>query len=88
MYRTVFVILLITVAFSAYLRFFFLLRGGGAVADGELAAAERETMIVRFFKSDLSSSAQKAVFETELHSHPAAEKRRRKKKIPVSGKLR
>ncbi|XP_057801295.1 O-fucosyltransferase 28-like isoform X2 [Salvia miltiorrhiza] len=82
--RTVFVILLMMVAFSAYLRFFFLLRGGGAVADGELAAA-KETMIVRFFKTDPAASAQKVLFETELHSRPTAEKRRRKKKkIPVS----
>ncbi|XP_042048782.1 O-fucosyltransferase 19-like isoform X1 [Salvia splendens] len=77
--RTVFVILLLMVALSAYLRFFLLLRGGGAVAD-------RDTMIVRFFKTDLSSSAHKALFETELRSHPAAERRRRrrKKKIPIS----
>lgn len=85
--RTVFVILLMMVALSAYLRFFFILRGGGAVADGELAAAEKETMIITNFKNDLSATAQKAVFEAELHSSSAEEKRRRKKKIPVSWKL-
>ncbi|KAH6798199.1 O-fucosyltransferase family protein [Perilla frutescens var. hirtella] len=81
--RTVIVILLTTVALSAYLRFFLLLRGGGAVADGEFVAAEKETMIIRNFKNDPSSTAQKAVFEEELRSSSLPEKRR-KKNFPVS----
>lgn len=81
--RMVFVILLMMVAFTAYLSFFFLLRGGGAVADGGFVRTEKETTIIRSFKNDFSSNAQKAVFDSESSSSSAVQKRRMRE-FPVS----
>ncbi|KAK6152501.1 hypothetical protein DH2020_015136 [Rehmannia glutinosa] len=78
--RTIFLILFIMAVFSAYLKFFLLLGGGDAAEDD---GDEEELTIIRNFKHDLSSNAQKAVFDSESSSYGSVLQKRRMREFPV-----
>ncbi|KAG8376984.1 hypothetical protein BUALT_Bualt09G0121100 [Buddleja alternifolia] len=75
--RTILMFLLMLVVVSAFLKFSFLMGGGG-----KIVRTEKEILFIQNFKNDFSSNAQKAVFDSESSSGVALQKRQMKE-FPV-----
>ncbi|KAI3473172.1 hypothetical protein Pfo_029891 [Paulownia fortunei] len=80
--RTVFMFLLVMVVVSAFLKFSFLMVGGGGTAGGKIVRTEKEIFFIQNFKNDLLSNAHRAVFDSESSSGAAVQKRQMKE-FPV-----
>ncbi|KAL8526773.1 hypothetical protein ACS0TY_015834 [Phlomoides rotata] len=78
--RTVFLLLLAMVVVSAFLKFNFLVGGGGAVE--KIVRTDKEALFIQNFKNDLSSNAHMAVFDSESSAAGALQKRQMKE-FPV-----
>ncbi|KAL3640708.1 O-fucosyltransferase 19 [Castilleja foliolosa] len=80
MVRTILVFLLAMLVVSAFLKFSFLVGGGGG---GKAVGAEKDILFIQNFNNDFSSNAHKAVLESESSSSGSAGQKRQMKEFPV-----